>query len=117
MKTRSFWRHIIDFVFGYDFFVSYAWEDGRDYASPLAEALEHRGFECFIDDKSLSRGDHWRAVVRGAIARTSQLIFVGTRKAFDSEPVLDEIRSFSISGRKIVPIYFGDPAELIRDKP
>ena len=38
-------RRALDFVFGYDFFISYAWKDGDAYAAALTKCLEDHGFE------------------------------------------------------------------------
>src|SRR5271170_6889175 len=39
-EHRPIWRRVIDFVFGYDFFISYSWGDGGLYAEALARQLE-----------------------------------------------------------------------------
>lgn len=111
---RSWLQAIIDALFGYDFFISYAWVDGRAYALALERELRARGFQCFLDSSEYARGDDWRAVGRRAIRKTAQLVLVGTPEALASEPVLREVEAFAHSRRRIVPVSFGDslfPAE------
>jgi len=33
LDKRSILRRMLDFIFGYDFFISYAWSDGSAYAT------------------------------------------------------------------------------------
>ncbi|MFN0085813.1 MAG: TIR domain-containing protein [Blastocatellia bacterium] len=114
IANRSVWQRIADIVFGYDFFISYASRDGEFYAAHLAKALEQRGFDCFLDNQSYSKGDDWRAVGTAAIRRTSQLVLVGSPQALQSEPVLHEVRVFTATGRKVIPIEFDGTLEEAR---
>ncbi len=41
-------RSLGDFVFGYDFFVSYAHGDGGNYPRQLADRLQRSGFHVFL---------------------------------------------------------------------
>jgi len=107
LSKRSFWQQIADYLFGYDFFISYSWKDGATYAVRLAAALKQRGFDCFLDAQSYDKGDDWKAVGAASLRRTSQLILVGTPGALSSDPILREVRIFSASRRKIVPIDLG----------
>ena len=105
-ETRSILRRAIDFLFGYDYFISYAWVDGRDYAVALARELAAMGFECFLDSKDYAKGDNWRLAGRRAIRKTARLILVGSPGALVSEPVLRELDAFERTGRRVVPISF-----------
>jgi len=49
IERRSIWRRAMDAVFGYDFFISYSWLDGRTYAAALMRRLELQGFQVFLD--------------------------------------------------------------------
>jgi WD40 repeat protein len=112
--SKSFVRKLADFLFGYDFFISYAWkfksedgqdhEDGREYARALTQELEKRGYDCFLDSKRYRPGDNWRLTGRMAISRTSRLLLVVTRGAIKSEPVEREIEAFLKTNRDIIPI-------------
>lgn len=85
LTHRSFWQSAVDFFFGYDFFISYRWEDGRHYAVPLAADLKRRGFDCFLDSESYAKGDNWKTVGAMALRRTSRLILVASPGALKSE--------------------------------
>jgi hypothetical protein len=115
LRKRSVWRRLADYLFGYDFFISYRWVDGKTYAVRLASALQQRGYDCFLDSQSYTAGDDWKTTGAAAIRRTSQLIVVGSPKAIDSDPVLREVRIFTRSRRKVIPIDFGgslDPTRI-----
>ena len=111
---RTFSRQLVDFLFGYDFFISYAWhyrtedgqsyEDGRAYAISLNEQLGRRGFQCFLDSKEYRPGNNWRIAGRLAIRKSSQLILIVTRGAILSEPVQREIEAFRTTNRDIISI-------------
>jgi tetratricopeptide (TPR) repeat protein len=103
---RSFWRRILDFVFGYDFFISYAWSDATPYAAGLARQLEARRFAVFLDRTKYAAGDDWKKVGAWTLRRTGQLILIGSPAAFRSAPVLRELTVFGSTGRRIVPIDF-----------
>lgn len=106
-RNRSLLRRAADFLFGYDFFICYAWVDGRAYAVELEHALEAMGFECFLDSSDYAKGEDWRFAGRRAIRKTSRLILVGSPASLEREPVLREVETFRSTGRAIVPISFG----------
>jgi|CXWL01.1.fsa_nt_gi hypothetical protein len=101
-------RRCSDFLFGYDYFISYAWVDGRAYALALKRELQSEGFECFLDSEDYLKGENWKIGGRRAIRKTSRLILVGSAGALASDPVLRELEAFHRTGRRIVPIDFGD---------
>ena len=104
--SRSLPRRLLDFVFGYDFFISYSWNDGAAYASALASRLKADGFQVFLDRASYASGDDWKKVGAWTLRRTGQLILVGSPAAIRSDPVIHEVEIFSKTGRQIVPINF-----------
>ena len=105
-SRKSFWLRLNDFLFGFDYFISYAWADGRHYAVKLAEKLQERGLECFLDSDDYAKGDNWKLVGQRALAMTSRLVLVGSPKALVSEPVLREVAIFTMKNRHVVPISF-----------
>ncbi|MEL6687571.1 MAG: toll/interleukin-1 receptor domain-containing protein, partial [Pseudomonadota bacterium] len=107
-KPKSRLKRFADRLFGYDYFISYAWKDGRDYSVKMATALEEHGFDVFLDSKSYSRGDDWKQIGSWALNRTGQLILIATDAARESGPVKRELEIFSKTGRRIIPIDFGD---------
>lgn len=109
-EDRPLSRRIVDAVFGYDFFISYKWEDGRPYAYALAEKLMKQGFQVFLDSKDYGTGDDWQKIGAWTLQRTGQLILVASELALrprDTEtPVEREVRLFARTGRRIIPIAF-----------
>lgn len=103
----SLFHKVVDYVFGYDFFISYCWADGRSYAQALQQQLEGQGFRVFLDSSDYAMGDNWRQQGRRALKKTSYLLLVGSPRALESEPVLNEVRIFSRLGRPIIPIDVG----------
>ena len=106
VEHRSFARRSLDFVFGYDFFISYSWSDGATYSAALARRLVAEGFEVFLDRDDYASGDDWKKVGAWTLRRTGQLVLVGSPNAIESHPVIREIEIFSKTGRRIVPIDF-----------
>jgi WD40 repeat protein len=112
IESRSLPRRLLDLVFGYDFFISYSWTDGAAYATALARRLEADGFQVFLDRSGYASGDNWKSVGAWTLQRTGQLILVGSPTALRSDPVLREVRIFSRTGRRIVPIDFAGSLDL-----
>jgi TIR domain len=112
-QSRSLPRRIFDFVFGYDFFISYSWSDGAAYATGLATQLQAYGFKVFLDRTDYASGDDWKTDGAWTLRRTSQLILVGTPAATRSDPVIHEVEIFSKTRRRIVPIDFGGSSRAI----
>lgn len=104
--SRSLFRQAVDWVFGYDFFISYCWADGREYALALERKLEAQGFNCFLDSSDYAKGDDWRQQGRRALKKTSRLILIGSPAALGSEPVQNELRIFTGEGKRIFAIDF-----------
>lgn len=116
---RPLIRRILDKLFGYDYFISYRWKDGRDYAVSLAKQLEARGYEVFLDSDDYVTGDDWKHIGAWTLKRTGQLILVGTDESLVSPdvetPVEREVRLFSKTNRRINAIAFaprGDDGKL-----
>jgi hypothetical protein len=41
------------FLLGYDFFISYAYQDGQEYATALSDKLNNLDYACFFDASEL----------------------------------------------------------------
>ena len=95
-------------LFGYDFFISYSWNDpdrlGRNYAVALKNRLTDKGYTCFLDSTDYEKGADWREIGQLALRRTRKLLLVATPAIFGSKPVLREVRLFRRTGRDIIPI-------------
>jgi WD40 repeat protein len=113
-ERRSLWRRLADALFGYDYFVCYAWADARPYANDFAAKLEHLGLDCFLDSEDYALSDDWKRVGSWTLRRTGQLLLIGSPAALDRPAVLRETRLFSQTGRRIVAISFAgslDPTQ------
>ncbi len=111
VTVSKFWQQVINVLFGYDFFISYAWDDGRNYAIKLVDALEKHQFECFLDSRDYAKGYDWKVVGELALRRTHFLILVASAEALKSPAVLHELTIFSRRGH-IIPIAFGESLSL-----
>ena len=108
MAFQKLGGRLVDVIFGYDFFVSYKWADGSEYAHSLYEKLKAQGFAVCLDEKEYAYGDNWTLLGRRALRKTRQLILVATPKVHESDPVLKELTIFHSTGRKIIAIDIGD---------
>lgn len=105
---RSYLQSLADFLFGYDFFISYAWADGRQFAVSLQKQLVQRGYDCFLDSSEYAAGDNWDIVGARAIRKTSNLVLIGTPAALESRPVKLEVERFIRRSWRIIPISIDD---------
>jgi TIR domain/WD domain, G-beta repeat len=108
MAFQKIGGRLVDVIFGYDFFISYTWADGSKYADSLYQKLTAQGFTVFLDKKDYARGDNWTLLGRRALRKTLQLILVATPRVHESNPVLNELRAFQTTGRRIIPLEIGD---------
>jgi WD40 repeat protein len=102
---------LLDFIFGYDFFISYSRADGSTYAVDLARKLKERGYECFLDADDFVTGNNWRVTGARALRKSSRLILVGSPRVHSSEPVLSEVRTYLSTQREIIPVSFDGSLE------
>ena len=98
---------ISQYVNGDDIFLSYSRADGVPYAQALAAELSRRGFTCRLDlydtDTSAEIPNRLKKVIR----RAYLLLVIGSPRAWQSEPVKQEIELFATTGRNFVVIAFG----------
>ena len=111
-SEKPAFKQLVGSLFGFDFFISYAWADARYYAAELAECLERdingKKFSCFLDTVDFAKGDDWKEAARQALERTSILILVGSPESLTSEPVLREVQFFTERKNRVIPIDFVD---------
>jgi len=72
---------IIDWVLGYDFFISYAHADGKIYPRSLLAQLKKSGFRVFFDEKEYKVGNNLRALTRRRVRHSKHLIIIGRPSA------------------------------------
>ena len=107
LRDTPWIQRLADWVFGYDFFIAYAWEDGRAYAKELANQLIERKYACFLDSKEFQPGQALNQATVRALGKTRVLVLVGSPAAPERSAVGDELSIFSKTGRRIVPIDIG----------
>lgn len=93
---------LIDWLFGYDFFISYAHKDGIDYPKSLANQLSAVGYSVFLDKSEFAVGDDLDTETQRRIGMSSYLVILAGPNALRSESVVREIELFKGTGR--VPI-------------
>ncbi len=112
-------RSISNWIWGYDYFISYHWRSGGKYAVALSQMLQERDFDCFLDRAEFVPGDDWKQEAARALENTQRLVVIATREAItDSDPVAHEVEIFTACGRRIIPICFQDfEEETVQDSP
>ncbi|MFD1156800.1 SUMF1/EgtB/PvdO family nonheme iron enzyme [Roseovarius aestuarii] len=97
---------LTDYLFGYDFFLSYAHADFPRYTVKLAESLEKRGFRVFLDKKIYSPGtDLQRATVR-RVKMSKYLVVLAGPNALTSSWVIKEVALSIEHGKDPILIDF-----------
>ena len=96
-------------LFGYDFFISYAWADGRPYAEALEKGLgapPRTGFGAPRPEGG-GRGEAWRTSVRKALRRSSVMVLVASSAALERDSVFEEVQTFARRNHPLIPIDVG----------
>ena len=125
--TLSRLRAAADFLFGYDFFISYAHRDGTQYPRLLRDRLETLGYRTFLDVHGYTGGDDLRAGTRRRIGMSKRLILLARPHALSSSRWVElELQHFIALNRSPIVIEFpvgaalapdGSPlAELLRER-
>jgi hypothetical protein len=105
----AWWQRLRNWLWGYDFFISYHWESGGAYAVNLAQRLRERNFDVFLDRYEYAASDDWIKEGQRALRYSQRLIVIATRDALSkSKPVEDEIKKFTERNRRVILIYFGE---------
>src|SRR5262245_10278221 len=84
-------QRVVDFVFGYDFFISYSHQDGLNYPTQLKTRLESAGFKIFLDQTDYVAGVDLRRETRRQVIKSKKLVVVGRAAAFKSPWVKREV--------------------------
>jgi hypothetical protein len=74
--ARNFLQRCRDWLWGYDFFISYHWDSGGVYAVKLAQHLRDSGFDVFLDRADYASGDDWTKIGTIALRNTQRLVLV-----------------------------------------
>ena len=94
----------VDYLVGYDVFISYGWLDGSNYSAALKERLESAGIACFWDKEQVIPGSPLKPSLGRALRRSTVLVVVGTPAAFGSRYVAGEVAEFAKRNRPLIPI-------------
>lgn len=91
-------------------FISYSHKD-REYVHKLAETLQERDFDVWIDDR-IDYGTRWPLVIEDAIDTCESFILVASRNSHDSTWVQHEFARAQRLEKKIFPLLLDGDAWL-----
>jgi tetratricopeptide (TPR) repeat protein len=91
MKRESLIARAVDWVFGYDFFLSYSHGDGMRLPRRLKERLEQAGFRVFLDQTEYVAGADLRRETRRQVVKSRKVVVIGRPCALKSEWVRREV--------------------------
>ena len=114
----GWYQSLINWLWGYDFFISYNQASAGKYAIQLAEELRRRRFEVFLDHDEIGGGNSLSGTIQSALRRTQRLVVIATKEAIaGSSPwVAHEILLFTSSKRECIPIIFPTSFEGATDE-
>jgi tetratricopeptide (TPR) repeat protein len=81
----------VDWVFGYDFFISYSHGDGMRLPRRIKERLEQAGFRVFLDQTEYVAGADLRRETRRQVVKSCKIVVIGRPGALKSEWVRREV--------------------------
>jgi hypothetical protein len=90
-------------------FISYASKD-RAAAHTICDALEHRGFNCWIADRDIGPGENFQVSIVHAIRSAKAMILVFSANAANSEEIKKEIVLAGQSRLVVIPVRVEDVA-------
>jgi tetratricopeptide (TPR) repeat protein len=91
LQRESAIARLVDWVFGFDFFLSYSHGDGKCYPQGLKRRLEQAGFRVFLDQTEYVAGIDLRRETRRQVRKSRKLVVVGRTAALKSEWVRREV--------------------------
>lgn len=86
-------RLLVDLIFGYDFFISYAHADGMQYPRVLAVMLKRMGYTVFLDTEGYQAGTDLRVATRRRIRMSRKLVVIAREQALVSGWVEREVQT------------------------
>ncbi len=106
-------QRIQDWLFGYDFFICYRWQDAKFYAEHLGQSLAEN-YSCFMDTERYAPGDNLIRIGDRALRETGRLVLVGTLGIADSKHCKRELKTFRATGKRIIAIDFSGTIAQLR---
>jgi WD40 repeat protein len=91
-------RRLADWLFGYDFFISYSQRDGLNYPAALEQRLESIGYKVFLDRIEYVPGIDLDQATQRRVRMSRKLIVLGRPQAFASEWVKREVEVYLSTG-------------------
>ena len=85
-------RGLLDWLFGYDYFISYGHQDGKNYPQKLEERLRSLRYRVFLDSKIYKAGDDLSQATVRRVSMSTYLLIVARPKALNSEWVRRELQ-------------------------
>ena len=84
-------RRAVDWLFGFDFFISYSHGDGKVYPQRLKQRLEQAGFRTFLDQAEYVPGTNLSRETGRQVRKSRSIIVVGRERALSSKWVKREV--------------------------
>lgn len=97
-------RRIIDFLFGYDIFISYKHEDSDTYTHGLSKEFIKHDYRVFVDKSETIAGDQLTTTLKSSLKKSRSLVVIGTPAALKSNYVKLEIVEFLKLNRPVILI-------------
>jgi tetratricopeptide (TPR) repeat protein len=91
IKADGLIARVVDWVFGYDFFLSYSHGDGMRLPRRLKERLEKAGFRVFLDQTEYVAGADLRRETRRQVVKSRKIVIIARAGALKSEWVKREV--------------------------
>jgi tetratricopeptide (TPR) repeat protein len=88
-------------------FISYASKD-HAAAHTICNALEHRGFDCWIADRDIGPGENFQVAIVHAIRSAKVMILVFSANATNSEEIKKEVVLAGQSRLVVIPVRVED---------
>jgi hypothetical protein len=93
----------------WDFFISHAFQDARDIAKPLSDALNAKGLLSWYADYSLKAGDNIRASIEYGLARSRFGIVILSKQFLEmrwTQVELNDLATREMNGKKVIlPVW------------
>ena len=90
-RFRSAVERAVDWLFGYDFFISYSQRDGLHLPREIRKRLQQAGFRVFLDQTEYVAGLDLRKETRRQVLKSRKLVIIGRPAALKSEWVKREV--------------------------
>ena len=109
-------QKILDFLFGYDFFISYSHDDGDEYPNSLFKTLSEKyNYKVFLDTKEYKAGVDLQLATKRRVRMSKYLLLICKTNALKSEWVYKEALVCNSSNCEPIILDFNDTYKNIDD--